>query len=169
MRILVFSDSHGDLSVLDEAISHYKPERIFGLGDYDVSEYELLDRNVIGVKGNSYYDPDHYLVDRICEIKGFKFLFTHGHTHSVRGSLISLKMFALENKIDIGFFGHTHIASISDLGNLTLVNPGSIGRPYSPQYPTLVIMDLDDEKAIIDIVDPIMHESVANITVDKRK
>ena len=159
MKALVFSDSHGDISPLDGLIKRFNPEFVFGLGDYGVSKYELDELNVLGVKGNSYLDPEYpldFLYDS--KLNNLKILFTHGHTHNVRSSLLSLSLFAKDKKADIVFYGHTHVAKIIEDDSLIIVNPGSLGRPYSPTFPTVAIINATKEKIKIDIVDASTYE-----------
>ena len=163
---MVFSDSHSSFSNLDYAISYYLPERIFGLGDYEASEYELEKRGIMGVRGNSYFDPD-LKYDHIFELYNFKILLTHGHTHSVRGGLLSLKLFAKEKNADIVFYGHTHIARIDDEDHITFVNPGSITIPFYPAFPTIAIMDIDNYAATIKIVDAVTFTVYQETTIKK--
>lgn len=166
MKAIVFSDTHGSLESLDKAIFHYKPDAIFGLGDYDVEEMELENRNVVGVRGNSYFDPpydDDLFIDR----DGFRILFTHGHKHGVRYGLDSLYAYCLNNHVDICFFGHTHIATIEKKGKIYFINPGSLGIPESPSYPTLILMNLENKKAEIQIIDPTDFGSYREVTITK--
>ena len=166
MKIMIFSDLHSNLANLDNVLVNHKFDRIFGLGDFDVNEYELNERDVVGVKGNSYFDSD-YPIDRFTEIEGFKILFTHGHTHNVRPSRLSLKLFAKENNAQIVFYGHTHIARIEEDSNIYLINPGSISIPFFPLYPTFAIMDIDKNKANIKIVDAFTLDVFDEIEIKK--
>ena len=166
MRILVFSDNHGSLKELDHVLNNFKFDRIFGLGDFEVNKYELEERGVFGVQGNSPFDPD-YLIDRICEIDGVNFLFTHGHTHQVRYSLLSLSLFSKKNNIDIAFYGHTHMARIDEDNGIYFINPGSISRPYYPSYPTCAIIEMDNSKILIKIIDAITFDVFKEICILK--
>lgn len=166
MKILVFSDNHGSLKELDHVLKKKKFDRIFGLGDFGVSIYELDSRNVSGVKGNSPFDPD-YMLDRICEIEGFNFLFTHGHTHNVKWGLLSLSLYAKSNNVDIVFYGHTHMASITEESGIYYINPGSISRPYYPDFPTCIILDLNNKLLNVQIIDAITFDVFKEITIKK--
>lgn len=168
MRILIFSDIHGSLSLLDNLIDHFNPDRIFGLGDFEVSEFDLDYRNIVGVAGNSYFDPD-LPIDRFLSIDGIKILLTHGHTHSVRGSILSLKLFALENKVNIVFYGHTHVAHISEVDNLIIGNPGSLTIPYSPSYPTTIIMEMDESTITFKLINAETYEVIKELKEKKNK
>jgi len=166
IKVLIFSDAHSRLDTLDYVIKQYNPDRIFGLGDYEVNEIELNNRNVIGVRGNSYFDPD-FSVDHTFTLCGFNFLLTHGHTHSVRNSLLNLSYFAKERSIDIAFYGHTHIAKIDQMDKIYFINPGSITIPYSPDYSTVALMELKEKYAKIKIVDSITFKTYKEIEIKK--
>ena len=167
MKALVFSDNHGSLEELDYVLSKFNFDRVFGLGDFEVSEYELQNRSITGVRGNSYFDPA-YPYDLIADIEGFKILFTHGHTHQVKYGLLSLSLFAKEAEVDIAFYGHTHMASIKEDKGIYFINPGSISRPYKPTYPTCAILDFSLNKLDIKIIDVSTFEIYDEISIDKK-
>ncbi|MBP5342423.1 YfcE family phosphodiesterase [bacterium] len=168
MQFLIFSDIHGDLSLLDELIEYYSPDRIFGLGDFEVSEIELTMRNITGVRGNSLFDPD-YMIDRMIDIDGMKILMTHGHTHGVRSSLLSLKLFAKERLCNMVFYGHTHIAHISEVDNLVIANPGSLTLPYSPSCPTCIIFEYNDSTVTLNLIDAVKKETIKKLIIDRNR
>ena len=166
MKILIFSDIHGSTSLLDELIEHYSPDRIFGLGDFEVDEFILDLKDVVGVRGNSYFDPD-YPIDRFIKINGINILLTHGHTHSVRGGVSSLVCFSKENGCDMAFYGHTHIAHLSKIDDMIVGNPGSLTLPYSPSYPTLIIMDIIEKNIDIKLINANTYEVIKEIKLEK--
>ena len=167
MRAIIFSDSHGDISHLEDAIKHYgKPEYRFGLGDYEVDDYVLDVFGVTGVRGNSWSDPS-WPYTMLYENEGFRILLTHGHRFSVKGGLYYLDEYCKNNNIDICFYGHTHEASIKRIGNITFINPGSCGMPSYPPYPTLCYMEINGGIANIKIVDAIDYSTYKEITIDK--
>lgn len=168
MRSLIFSDPHGYLDDLDKALNHYPMfEYVYGLGDYGVSIHELECRNVTGVRGNMYTDPKTYPEDLIVEKEGFRILFTHGHHHSVKGSLISLYTYAKENNIDVCFYGHTHEAKISSIGDIYFINPGSCGNPFIPDCPTAILMNLKNKEMNVEIIDLNTYETYEEINIRK--
>jgi len=166
MKVLVFSDSHGHLELLDKAINNLKPDLIYGLGDFGFSDYELLERNILGVIGNNPFDPE-LPVDRVFELEGFKILLTHGHTHSVRMGLLGLSLFSKENDIDISFYGHTHIADIKEDNKKYFINPGSISKPYVPGFETFIIMDIKNKVCDIKILNAITYNIYKEIKIKK--
>lgn len=168
MLVLIFSDIHGSLSLVDDFIDHFNPDRIFGLGDFEVSEFDLEFRNIVGVQGNSYFDPD-YPIDRFIEIEGIKILLTHGHTHNVRGGISTLKQFAISNNVNVVFYGHTHVAHISEIDNLIIINPGSATIPYSPSYRTMVLMEINEKDISFKLIQAETYNVVKELKIDKNK
>ena len=167
MRAIVFSDTHGDIKLVEDAIKHFKsPEYRFGLGDYEVDPFILEALGVTGVKGNSFFDPE-WGYNFTYNVGNFRLLFTHGHKMGVRDGLYRLHLYSKENKIDIAFYGHTHIAAIEEHENIYYINPGSTTRPYSPAFPTLVYMEINQNIAEIKIVDAITYEVYKEIKIVK--
>ena len=167
MKVLIFSDTHHNFDEVDKMINKYKPDRIYGLGDFGSSEIELDIRGIIGVRGNDYYDSASLPYNYIDEIDGFKILFTHGHNYSVKYSLLRLKMFMVEQKIDVCFYGHTHVASIIEDNNLYFINPGSASLPSFPRFPTVILMDTSKNKLDIKIVDTETMDIFNSIIITK--
>lgn len=167
MRAIVFSDTHGDIKLLEDAIKHFKsPEYRFGLGDYEVDPFVLDALGVTGVKGNSFFDPN-WDDNFIYKADNYKLLFTHGHKMGVRDGLYRLYLYAKENNIDIIFYGHTHMAKIDKYEDIYFINPGSTTRPYSPTFPTLVYMEINNNIADIKIYDAITYEVYKEIKIKK--
>ena len=129
MKILVFSDSHGRLGPMLDAIETEKPQRVFFLGDnyrdgqaladaYPDLPVELVRGNCDWVKG-----PDELVV----ETAGLKFLLTHGHRYYVKSGTSQLARAAREMGVDVACFGHTHEGlNMPDRG-VWLFNPGTVG------------------------------------------
>ena len=58
MRILIFSDNHGDNENIARIINKNQPlDRIVSLGDSEMREEELSQMGIIGVKGNFPFEP----------------------------------------------------------------------------------------------------------------
>lgn len=129
MKILVFSDSHGRLGRMLDAIEREKPARVFFLGDCYRDGEALADAYpdlpMELVKGNCDWDkaPDELIV----EAGGVKFLLAHGHRYSVKYGTDALSRAAQEKGVQVACFGHTHEAlNMYDHGVL-LFNPGTAG------------------------------------------
>lgn len=135
MKILIFSDSHGELSNMEAAVEREKPDYIFHLGDHDRDAEELAwkypDVAVTAVCGNCD-DRGDSPVTRLIHLGGRRFFLCHGHTYGVKSGILRAAYAALEQQADVLLFGHTHTPyyeQTSDSG-LILINPGTCG--YGP-------------------------------------
>ena len=129
MKILVFSDSHGRLGPMLDAIERERPQRVFFLGDNYRDGQSLMDAYpdlpMELVKGNCDWDkaPDELIV----EVEGVKFLLVHGHRYDVKSGTDRLARAAREKGVDIACFGHTHDAVNMPGHGVWLFNPGTAG------------------------------------------
>lgn len=133
MKILVFSDSHGRLPLMLEAIEKQRPQRVFFLGDHYRDGLALADAYpdlpMELVKGNCDWDkaPDELIV----EVEGVKFLLTHGHRYGVKSGTDQLLRSARDKGVNVVCFGHTHDALNMPDHGLLLFNPGTAGGIYA--------------------------------------
>jgi len=133
MKILVFSDSHGRLGPMLDAIEGERPQRVFFLGDHYRDGQALMDAcpglPMELVRGNCDWDqaPDELIV----EAGGVKFLLTHGHRYGVKSGTGRLAQAAQEKGVDVACFGHTHEALNIPGRGVWLFNPGTAGGIYS--------------------------------------
>ena len=121
MKILVLSDSHGNIRGVREAVARFgkKADVIIHCGD-SRNEADWLMRS--NCDWGSTLDNTEFL-----DIVGKKIMVTHGHLYSVKYGLDNLGYAAEENNADIVFFGHTHVPTDELFGNVRLINPGSAG------------------------------------------
>ncbi len=129
MRILVVSDTHGDLNRLISAVNAQpKAEVIVHCGDGDEQVQYLKenyrDKMIVGVRGNCDWSSFLPAVEtlRIC---GKTIFVTHGHLYNAKTGLYQIVSAAREQKADILLFGHTHIPLSSYDDGLYILNPGS--------------------------------------------
>ena len=149
MKILVLSDSHGNVSKMEKAVIAENPDYIIHLGDLTKDAYALkgLFPSIpfIGVPGNCDYESEkpNELLE---EIEGIRFLILHGHTRNVKYGLMSLMMLALEKEARIVLFGHTHEPLIEETESTIFINPGSVGsaRPFGHKNTYAVIIIKND-------------------------
>lgn len=143
MLILVFSDSHGELSFMREVIRREHPDQIFHLGDHD-RDAEDLEREfptipIAAVQGNCDYWSDTPLT-RVIRLGGYRFFLCHGHSFGVKTSYLRASYAALEQKADFLLCGHTHEPRLeeNDRTFLTILNPGACGFSY-PTYGRIIL------------------------------
>lgn len=131
MKILVFSDSHGDLIALKKAVDKFSvnADIIVHCGDATKGEGMYLKENcpnsmVVCVKGNCDFGSPFNCYEKL-NVFGKNILITHGHLQNAKFSLANLTYKAQEENCDMVFFGHTHIATDQILGGVRLINPGA--------------------------------------------
>ena len=133
MKILVFSDSHGRLGPMMDAVERERPARVFFLGDCYRDGQALADAYpdvpMELVRGNCDWDkaPDELLMD----VGGVRFLLTHGHRYYVKSGTDHLARAAKEKGADVACFGHTHEGLNMPSRGVWLFNPGSAGGIHS--------------------------------------
>lgn len=140
MKILVLSDSHGDVENMYLAVARVKPDRIIHLGD-GWREAQLLQTRFPAlplerVPGNCDFVHGEPL-ERIVPLQGHRVLLCHGHTLHVKSGLLTALYTAREREADVLLFGHTHTPLVDYRDGVWLLNPGSIGSSFSPTYGVL--------------------------------
>lgn len=127
MRVLVLSDSHGDVYKLRRAIDSQPTAKLIvflGDGEYDIDSVECR-VPVIKVRGNCDFGSSLPLnfTDEVC---GKKIYCTHGFRENVKYTTENLISVAKSHGAHIALYGHTHVPVTSYDGGLYLVNPGSV-------------------------------------------
>ena len=127
MRVLVLSDSHGDVFKLRRAIDSQPTAKLIvflGDGEYDIDSVECR-VPVIKVRGNCDFGSSLPLnfTDEVC---GKKIYCTHGFRENVKYTTENLISAAKLHGAHIALYGHTHVPVTSYDGGLYLVNPGSV-------------------------------------------
>ena len=143
MNVLVFADSHGDVDVMEAVTARWKPDQVLHLGDHfsDMVKLHLRFPEIPmqGVRGNC--DAPGSPESLRLTLGGKRLLMVHGHRHGVKEDLERLYFTALESKVDLVLFGHTHRALHEWEGEVEFLNPGSVGRGYPPSYALLRLGD----------------------------
>jgi len=141
VKILVFSDSHGNLSNMVHAVEHQQPDCIFHLGDgwHDAQQLQTLFPQIPleQVCGNCDMVPGAP-AEKLLTLAGHQILLCHGHRYGVKQSLLRAGYTAQERNLCAFLFGHTHCPLIDRQGNCLFFNPGSIGS-YRPTYGLLTV------------------------------
>jgi putative phosphoesterase len=147
MKIIVFSDSHGELEGMRKVIDREQPDYVFHLGDHD-SDAEQISRDypalaVAMVRGNC--DGWSDTPKTLCFVLGgVRFFLCHGHTLGVKGGYLRAEYAALEQNADVLLFGHTHEAYYECMNKgtereLHVMNPGSCGYSWRPSYGRILL------------------------------
>lgn len=160
MKVVVFSDPHGDKKVVERILNWNKDSKHFlSLGDTELPQDYLMDNNVTLVMGNHIGDAG-FVYERVVEIEGLRIFMTHGHKYNVHRTLDLLVDTARSNKYDLVLFGHTHILEIEHVGKVQFLNPGSCARPRNTLPPTYAVLDITDKKLTITIKDAIDNRTI---------
>ena len=156
MKILVISDSHGDVVSIQKIISlHRDAELLIFLGD-GLRDLAVATESIpstmatVSVCGNCDFFSLGSLAARDEEtltVGGRRIFITHGHKYGVKGGLGTLAAAAFARGADIVLFGHTHEPHESfveiDGRSIRLFNPGSVGRPHD-RFTHYGLLDIRD-------------------------
>lgn len=142
MKILVLSDSHGNIDNMVQAVEKEQPRMILHLGDC-WNDAERLARRFLHipmeqVPGNCDYRSMEES-ERILFIGDKRIMICHGHTLGVKQSLLRAGFKAEEEHLDLLLFGHTHRPLVDMRGRTLFINPGSIGDYFHPFYAVVTI------------------------------
>lgn len=151
MKILVISDTHGDINKAEEAIkSNPDINLIIHLGDYfrDAQKLSGMFPNIPieYIYGNSDFMIEDVPAEKLLEICGKRIFMTHGHRYSVKWDYDKLFRKAEETKADVLLFGHTHVPELIEKGRYSVLNPGSTSDPRDDSNESYAIIEIDENK-----------------------
>ena len=132
IKAAVFSDTHGTVSPMFDAVRRYRPDVVIHLGDFerdaDRLKTEFPEIPVYNVCGNC----DMYPLapnGQIVQLGPVKAYICHGHMYNVDwGDTTSLVYAAMEQNAKIAMYGHTHRADYEEVSGVTVINPGTAGK-----------------------------------------
>lgn len=133
LKLIVFSDSHGDFFSVDKIIRKHLAENCvflhLGDGAREVEDLRMLYPNIDlrFVPGNCDFfctEPD---IGEI-EFGGCKAVFTHGHLFGVKYDDEKIISMARTRGASLLLHGHTHIPRAEYDSGLHILCPGSISR-----------------------------------------
>ncbi len=134
MRILLLSDTHNDTNRIDDVLAQCGSlDMIIHCGDME-RDFEYITCVVpphlamLAVCGNNDWQSDLPYF-RIVELEGVRFYITHGHLERVKRDWEGLIRKAHQNDCQAVLFGHTHQRTDQRVGNIHIINPGSLCYP----------------------------------------
>lgn len=135
--IVVVSDSHNNRAAFDKLDQVFAEcDYIFHLGDVSADGGALKNKygdKVFIINGNC--DPFKLGEDEIVtSIEGVNIFATHGHLYGVKSSLSRLCYRAQELQCTLALYGHTHDARVDEMGDVTMINPGTLSRFSAHSY-----------------------------------
>lgn len=144
MKVLVLSDSHGNVDHMVQAVEQSSPRMILHLGDCwrDGERLHALfpDIPFYQVPGNCDCRPAEP-TEQLLFWEDKRVLMCHGHTYSVKQSLLIAGYTAEEQALDLFLFGHTHRPLVDMRGKTMFLNPGSIGDHRQPTYGIITLLN----------------------------
>lgn len=148
MKVLVFSDSHGNTKYMTKAIDFFTDiDTIIHLGDYsddiDKIKKQYSDKKFVQVAGNN--DFTNIEDEKIVTINGYKVFLTHGHLYDAYWGIDKLFYKSKEIGSDVCLYGHTHTPLAYFEDDVLILNPGSISFPRGFSHTTTLIIDFADD------------------------
>ncbi|MDP4268021.1 MAG: metallophosphoesterase [Bacteroidota bacterium] len=150
MKILLLSDSHGNIFNIHRAIDkNMDVDIIIHLGDCIKDILQVKEsyqgKNFEFVAGNNDWAAESFK-EKVVDMAGVKVMLAHGHIYNVKFSYNSLISKAKLIGADAVFFGHTHRAEELYTENILLLNPGTIGSSTQSDRPTYCIVNIIEGK-----------------------
>lgn len=127
--LIILSDTHGNRNVAEQ-LSALAAENDYvvhlGDGAGDMKELRnLYPEKVYACTGNcDLYAP--LPEEDVLEVEGVRIFYCHGHRYGVKNDLETLASAAKACDCQIALYGHTHLAKISVIDGVTLINPGTM-------------------------------------------
>ncbi len=150
MKVVVTSDAHGNVNVLKK-IAALNPDADFYLdaGDSERCEADIFPFKT--VRGNwDYLVTNSFRVDNVGDVTIYT---THGGGFLF--NLTHLKTLASNYNANIAVFGHVHHPLVEKMGDLLVINPGSVSIPRKSKasYAVITFSNHTDIKAEIKEID----------------
>ena len=169
MKILVISDTHGDIKRAVNLVNSIKAiELIIHCGDNKRDAEKLSERfpdiEVIAVSGNC---DMHMGVDfTIVDTEAGDIFVTHGHDYGVNHNLSEIVEAAKDYDCKAMCFGHTHKPLCVEHDGVLIVNPGSLSEPRGGSEPSCAVITTDGGKFYANIVH---YDTVCSSKTELRK
>ncbi len=160
MRAALFSDSHGELTALRQALEAAmrlgKIDLFAFLGDGVLDFFDLKQMMkkhnpmaiIQAVRGNN----DHAMIglkeEAVIKAEGLWLFLTHGHRQRVKLTDTFLLGDARDRQCRVALFGHTHRALCLEKEGVLLFNPGSVSLPVR-SGPTFGLLDILPEGVLM--------------------
>jgi putative phosphoesterase len=157
-KILVFSDTHGNVQALKYVLNWAKDRMppkdsicaaaFLGDGIADLQPAAnatgfYCEWKIIGGNNDYGYSMPETAVYDFCERR---FFLCHGHRHGVYDGWHHLTAAARVNQADVVLFGHAHVPFFKNVDGVLLINPGSVGNPRSRAGASFAVIECAPEK-----------------------
>ena len=151
---LIVSDSHGRKQPLAKIAPLCKENDYIihlgdGAGDFREFMREYPEKTYL-LKGNC--DMIAFEEECVIQAEGISILCCHGHKYGVKSGLSRLAYRAKELDCEVALYGHTHRASIEEVGGVLCINPGFAGSYSDPSYCYLVVHNKKPTATIVSLI-----------------
>lgn len=161
MKILVVSDTHGDVELLHDIVSKHRlsVDLVIHLGDNITDGNSVMadfpEVAFLGVKGNcDYYNLfSDSKYEGTFNADGRRIFYTHGHKYNVNFGVEYLVSNVKFNGCNVALFGHTHVGFAEEINGVLVINPGSLSRPRDATNGTYCILDISENSVNYKIVE----------------
>ena len=152
--LIVVSDSHGRKKLLDKITPLVKENDYIihlgdGAGDLHDIMHEYPEKTYL-LKGNC--DALAFEEECVIQAEGISILCCHGHKYGVKSGLSRLAYRAKELDCEVALYGHTHRASIEEVGGVLCITPGSAGSYSDPSYCYFVVHNKKPTATIVSLI-----------------
>ena len=153
MKILIVSDSHVNNNIVIQAVQKEKPDMLIHLGDIENDTHQIeqalgTEKPSIYIRGNCDYYDRELKPQAVFNLMGHRFFATHGHMYGVDYGYDRLVYAAKEKDCDVVLFGHIHKPVDEEVGDVRVLNPGSISRPRGGSSRSYILMELEENGAM---------------------
>ena len=151
MRILVFSDSHGDSESMEKVIKRFYPDAVIYLGDgiddFFILEKEFPHAKFYNVAGNIDDKGD---VARLERFEDVAIYMSHLESFAKIKADREHVFEAMKLNAKIILYGHTHVPELFVYRGITFMNPGTISKTFGLR--TFGMIDLIDDDYLCEIM-----------------
>lgn len=160
MKLLVFSDSHGETAHMLAAVRQEQPDVLLHLGDHAADADALAEAfpftPLYRVRGNCDFFETNVPEQALLQYEGVTLFAVHGHRYGVKNGLLRLLYAAREKGAAVALFGHTHCPLCEREGDVYLLNPGACGG-YAPTYG---VVELQNGAAVCRVEEVYREETI---------
>lgn len=168
MKILVISDTHGNLPIKIEKLGVQAVIHAGDLGDRKFMREFASIENFFAVAGNTDTSLEGIVPQTVCDsIGGVKFFLVHNLSAPHR---IIMSNFREINdcRPDMVVYGHTHMPVIEKKDNIFFINPGSLGKDGLTGHKTYAIIEIDSSKIeSVEIFDAVTGDVLSSLKKNK--
>ncbi|HNW81442.1 MAG TPA: metallophosphoesterase family protein [bacterium] len=164
MKILVISDTHGNLPIKIEELGVQAVIHAGDLGDRKFMKEFAMIENFFAVAGNTDISFDGIIPQTLCDIiGGVKFFLVHNLSAPHRIIMSNFREIN-ECRPDLVVYGHTHMPVIEKKDGIFFINPGSLGKDGLTGHKTYAIVEIDKSKIVsAEIFDAISGDVLSSL------